>query len=314
MQQLRASAPGSLMLMGEYAVLDGKPAISCAINQRIIVTLSQRYDENVEIHSALLGSYSTTMTDLTIKPPFQFVLGVLKHFEGRIKRGFDIEITSEFSDQVGLGSSAAVTVATLAAIISSMGVRMSAIDLIRQGRQIVRSIQGMGSGADIAAAVHGGVVSYQAKPLSAEKLSIKPPITVLYCGYKTKTVDAIKHVEKKFAAHSNLLRALYASIGQCSLDALQALRKEDWQRFANIMNIQQGLMESLGVSTPLIQEMICDLRSQSKVQGAKISGSGMGDCVIGLQMNKGYQYIGSSADVQSIPVEVTLQGVQCEKI
>lgn len=314
MQQLRVSAPGSLMLMGEYAVLEGKPAISCAINRRITVTLSQRFDEVVEIQSDLHGRHTTDLSNLKIERPFHFILGVLKHFEGRIRRGYDIHVASDFSDQVGLGSSAAVTVAMLAGIVTSMGVRISPIDLLRQGRNIVRSIQGVGSGADIAAAVHGGVVSYQSQPLSAEKLFIKPPITVLYCGYKTPTVEAIDRVQKKFAANNSLLRTIYNCIGHCSVDALQALRKEDWAKFANIMNVQQGLMESLGVSNTLIQEMIGDLRSQSNTGGAKISGSGMGDCVIGLDLKQGYQYIGSSEAVRSIPVEVTLQGVQCEKI
>ena len=55
--QLKASAPGSLMLMGEHAVLHGKKALVCAIDQRISVSLTPREDARISIVSAL-GEYS----------------------------------------------------------------------------------------------------------------------------------------------------------------------------------------------------------------------------------------------------------------
>ncbi|TAK77140.1 MAG: hypothetical protein EPO11_03090, partial [Gammaproteobacteria bacterium] len=176
--QLKASAPGSLMLLGEYAVLYGKPALVCAVDKRITVTLTPRTDERIEIHSELHGHYATTLSDVTIEKPFQFVLGALKHYQTRLKRGCDIKIVSDFSDQVGLGSSAAVTAATLAAIITWLNIKISPLELIRQGRDVIRQVQGMGSGADIAAAILGGIVGYQPQPLSAEKLSTLHPISV----------------------------------------------------------------------------------------------------------------------------------------
>src|SRR5689334_7689388 len=111
----RASAPGSLMLLGEYAVLYGKPAIVCAVEKRMTVTLTPRTDQRIIIDSARLGHYETDLATLKIEKPFLFVLGALKHFQTKCRRGFNIEITAEFCDQIGFGSSAAVTVATLAA-------------------------------------------------------------------------------------------------------------------------------------------------------------------------------------------------------
>src|SRR3990167_7396944 len=114
--QFNASAPGSLMLLGEYAVLHGKPALVCAVDKRINVILTPRRDTTITIHSELLGDYQTDLLQLKIEKPFHFVLGALKHNQAKLKRGCDIEINSAFSDKVGLGSSAAVTIATLAAI------------------------------------------------------------------------------------------------------------------------------------------------------------------------------------------------------
>lgn len=310
----KASAPGSVMLLGEYGVLFGKPALVCAVDKRIHVTLTPRYDTAINIHSDLHGTYSTELNALQIEKPFQFVLGAIKQYQQKLRRGCDIEITSEFSDQVGLGSSAAVTVATLAALALWLDVRVSPIDMVRQGRNVVRECQGLGSGADIAASVYGGVVYYQSQPLAAEKLAVKLPLSLFYIGFKTPTVEAVKRVQTYFANYPQVFKQLCASIGQCAQDGMQLIRRNDWSKLGEVMNIQQGLMEALGVSMPVIQHVTQVLRNQNGISGAKISGSGLGDCVIGLgDAAADIQFDGEYAGIQPIPVEMTLHGVQGEK-
>jgi len=310
----KASAPGSLMLLGEYAVLHGKHALVCAVDKRITVTLTPRVDDQIQIHSAL-GQYAARLSELTVEKPFQFVLGALKHYQPRLRRGCDIKIEAGFSDKIGLGSSAAVTIATLATLITWLDIRISPLEMVRQGRNIVRQIQGIGSGADIAASVYGGMVSYQAHPLAAEKIAMTHPLTLLYSGFKTPTAEAIQRVQQYFSAHPQLFRHISNSIGQCALEGIQLVRKEDWKSLGHIMNIQQGMMEAIGVNLPILNDLILDLRQQKNIWGAKISGSGLGDCVIGLgEMSDTYTYSGSHSGVQAIPVTMTLQGVQCEKI
>jgi mevalonate kinase len=252
---------------------------------------------------------------MKIEKPFHFVLGALQQYRAKIKCGCDIHIVSEFSDKVGLGSSAAVTVATLAALMTWLNVRLSPLDLVRQGREVVRQIQGVGSGADIAASIYGGMVGYQAQPLFAENFFVTHPLTALYAGFKTPTVDAIKQVQQHFLVYPNLFRHLTASIGQCAIEGIQLVRKENWAKLGEIMNVQQGLMESLGVGMPLLREMVDDLRKQPGMLGAKMSGSGLGDCVVGLgSLPPHYTYAGHHSGVQHIPIEMALRGVYCEKI
>ena len=303
----KASAPGSLMLLGEYAVLHGKQAIVCAVNKRITVSLTPRADQQITIHSPTIGSYTTQLQQLTIEKPFQFVLGALKHCQSKLRQGCDMNITSDISDQMGLGSSAAVTVATLLALTTWFNMKIAPLDLIRQGRHVVHQVQGVGSGADIAASVYGGMVGYQCQPMYAEKFSVTHPITVMYAGFKTPTVDVIKQVHDRFAHHSNIFQHICHSIGQCATDGIYAIRKKDWGRLGEIMSIQQGMLEALGVSMPALRILLDHLRSEAGILGAKISGSGLGDCVVGL---------GSASHqlTQLIPIEMTSHGAQCEKI
>ena len=112
---LTASAPGSLMLLGEHAVLHGRRALVSSVHQRLSVTLSVRADRMVGIHSAL-GTHQTPLDELAPHPKFRFVLAALATTTPRLERGLDLHIASEFSDQIGFGSSAAVTVATVAVL------------------------------------------------------------------------------------------------------------------------------------------------------------------------------------------------------
>lgn len=311
----KASAPGSLMLLGEYAVLHGKHAVICAVDKRITVIITPRADDLVTIQSDKLGYYSTRVAAMEIEKPFHFVLGALKQYEAIMKFGCDIVIESEFSDKVGLGSSAAVTVATLAALAQWFRIRVVTLNLVRQGRKVIRQVQGVGSGADVAASVYGGIIGYQAQPLSVEKFTDVHPLTILYSGKKTPTVDAIKHVQEKFEAYPDIFRSMMNSIGQCAFEGMQLARKGKWLEFGQVMDMQQGLMESLGVSDLLLRYMLEDLRSKKEILGVKISGSGLGDCIIGLGLlPEKNNYIGERNGIQRIVADMTLQGVHCEKI
>jgi mevalonate kinase len=311
----KASAPGSLMLLGEYAVLYGKHALVTAINKRITVKLTPRRDREVTIRSSLLGEYKTDLSRLSIEKPFQYVLGVLTYYQAKLKFGCDIEIESEFSDQVGLGSSAAVTVATLANVLAWLKVKMTALDFVRQGKNIVQLVQGVGSGADIAASVYGGAVKFQSQPLTVEKFDVTFPLTVLYSGFKTPTKDAILQVKNRFAKHLSLFTSITNSIGQCAIEGASTLRCRDLQKLGEIMNIQQGMMEALGVSTIQLQQMVYELRSLSGILGAKISGSGLGDCVIGLStLPQIYTAKSVNDGIKQIFVEMSLKGIEGEKI
>lgn len=297
-----ASAPGSLMLLGEYGVLYGKPALVCAIDKRIRVRLHPRTDQDINITS-VLGQFSTTVSTLSIEKPFQFILGVLTHFQSELPAGCDIEIISEFSSQIGFGSSAAVTAAMLAIMNHWLPLSYSSLELARFGRTIIRNVQGQGSGADVAACIMGGIVYYRAEPFSIEKLSVLHPLTAVYSGSKLPTPAAISKVEQAFANQRSLFQSILDTIGKCAEAGKQAILRQDWSQFGEIMNAQQKSMDALGVTTPILQEIIYNLRGINGMLGAKISGSGFGDCVIGL---------GSLSENDS-NIQMTDRGVVCEQ-
>ena len=294
------------MLLGEHAVLHGQHALVCALDKRITVTLTPRDDQQVIITSQH-GQFATQLSHITLTKPFQFVLGALQHYRAYLKTGCDVVIESGFSDQIGFGSSAAVTVAMVAVIRSWLSRSVAQTTLLREARTVVRSVQGLGSGADVAASVYGGVVAYRAQPLQVENFSHVHPITVIYSGYKTPTVDVVKRVQQAFISHPELLQQIYISIGACTTRAIQLLREQNLAACGEMMNIQQGMMEALGVSTPFLNAIITTLRQQPGMSGAKISGSGLGDCIIGWGADTAPAF--TERHVRVIPTTISTLGV-----
>ncbi len=276
-----ASAPASLKLLGEYAVLFNQPAIVCAANRRITAKLEPRSDDTIFISSSL-GSHTTNTRNISIVKPLQFVLATLKHFSGLMPSGCNIVIESEFSDTVGLGSSAATTVACVAVIVKWLGLSMTNIELLRLTHEIVLEIQSVASGADLAASIFGGVISYQKEPLEVVKLTNIPEITLVYSGGKTTTSVSVSRVDEVFSELRDLQSQIHQAIGACSRKAVNAIQEGDWVSLGKLFNIHHGLQEALCSGTAGLSSIVYKLREYDTIFGAKISGSGFGDCAVAL--------------------------------
>lgn len=282
LRAVQASAPGSLMLMGEHAVLRGQPALVCAVSKRMKITLTPSAGKAVVLHSAL-GEHETTLDELAPNESFRFVLGAIRACREGLTQGFELDIKSEMSHQMGLGSSAAVTVAVLAALAGAQGRKPDPKCLLECGTKIIRKVQGgVGSGADVAASTYGGCLRFQAEPPAAAKLPGVPPLTVLFSGSKTPTPEVIALVEENRKKQPELFTELDVLIGDTVKRAFEAAGRGDWETLGGLLNINQGLMDALGVNNAKLAELVYALREDPNIHGSKISGSGLGDCVVGL--------------------------------
>jgi mevalonate kinase len=302
---ITASAPGKLMLLGEHAVLHGRLAVVCAVNQRITVELTPRQDDAVHIQSEL-GTFAGRIDALSPERPFRFVIAAL--IAGGIPGGCDLAIHSDFSDQVGLGSSAAVTVAVCAATDAWLGRETDPLDLVRRARDVVRTVQGgAGSGADVAASVFGGTLAYRADPLEITPLAADPQLTVVYSGSKTPTPEVIAIVDAQLAAEPDRVKAIFDDMNAASDAAALAVNEGDWAAFGRQLNAGGDLMTRLNLNTADITAIVAALDQQPDITGAKISGSGLGDCVIGLGT------IDDTFPFSTLSLTVSPRGVEVEQ-
>lgn len=173
------SAPGKLFLVGEYAVLEGAPAILSAVNRRAHVKLADAAGDHWLFTARNLGlsrlKLDTAGTAGRHHPAgssdklrvFNAVRRQVNAYLPHELPPLEVHIdTSDFardSHKLGLGSSAAVAAALTTALLAHAGVRPER-DLIEQlAIQAHKNAQdGRGSGGDVATAVHGGTIRYTA--------------------------------------------------------------------------------------------------------------------------------------------------------
>lgn len=179
-----AGAPGKLVLIGEYAVLDGAPAIVTAVDRRAQVTVEQAAACRVQalgpgIEPAafrLAGDGTLEWQTDGAAEDYRLLVAVTETLAERAPlptdRPFQIRLdTSAFysdADKLGLGSSAALTVALTAALCRHFG-RTFENALAYEAHRRLQG--GEGSGLDIAASIAGGVIRFVAgDPPSVERL------------------------------------------------------------------------------------------------------------------------------------------------
>ena len=300
------SAPGSLMISGEHAVLHNHPALVGAVSRRVTVALYPRYDRRIEIYSAL-GRRGMSLAQIDASRPFHFIGEILKRYAGSFECGFDLVIDADFPHDTGLGSSSAVTVATLTAVLTvTMSRAPERERVMRESVDIIRAVQGRGSGADVAASVFGGILLYRQSPEIMRQHTALPPLTLVYAGYKTPTPEVIRIVEEKRRASADGFKTIFDRFNIFTLAADKAISDQDWSALGNALSRGQLIMEMLGVCDAALADILAKLSADSGIYGAKISGSGLGDCVIGIGT------FGGEIPYRIIPVEFSLRGLEVE--
>ncbi len=163
-----ASAPGKVVLSGEYAVLDGAPAICLAVNRFAQVGMSSVDGDTSSVsapgYTETMGRFRFTGGDLVWldgQREFAVLDSVFRSSDIGLSAGFFIILdTTEFIDpatqqKMGIGSSAALTVALCAALKNS-------VDVGALARRAHSRLQGgVGSGVDVACSLSGGLIEYR---------------------------------------------------------------------------------------------------------------------------------------------------------
>jgi mevalonate kinase len=268
---IQTSAPGKLLLLGDYAVVYNNPCLVTAVDKRLYVEADLIEAEEDEIITPQVKES-------------RFVLETIAHFKSvfSIRKSVRIKTQGDFSHQVGLGSSSAVTVATLEALNQLFETKLQKRQLFDMCYAVTLSIQGVGSGFDIAAAVYGGTQYYVTGGKIIETLSIKKlPLIVGYSGIKADTPFFIRKVAEAFKYKQKELNTIFTSITSLVEEARIGLESSDYEKTGLCMTKNHFLLQKLGVSIPKLDEMV-SASNLAGAWGSKLSGAGGGDCMIAL--------------------------------
>jgi len=322
MQSITTSAPGKLLLMGEHAVVFDHPCIVTAVNHRMKIRLFLTDDNQMTLNApdVEVMNYQKSVSSLVshdMPKGAQFVEIAVRNFfqTYHLKQGINITSTSDFSSQFGFGSSSAVTVATIKALSEIFDKSMSDRELFDLSYKTVLDIQGKGSGFDVAAAVYGGTLFFVTGGKRIEPISVQNiPLVVGYTGVKADTVKIIERVKKIADQYPIFVEGIYGLIEELVKEAKTCLEKNNFAEFGKLMIMNQGLLESLGVSTEKLSQMNSGA-IKAGAYGAKLSGAGGGDCMIAVAPEEKRSEVSTAIEKSGgtiIDVQTNTNGIRVE--
>jgi mevalonate kinase len=232
-------------------------------------------------------AYSKTIKDLggkDVPKAVAFVEMLYKRFLEQYPqdRGIIVKTRSDFSSSFGFGSSSAVTVAFAKALLGLYAIEMTNKALFDLCYAAVLDVQGVGSGFDLAAAIWGGTIFYEAPARVVEPVDIDGmAIIVGYTGVKADTATIVRMVGEMRRQEPIRVNGVLEEIAKISNDARKAIVDRDWEFLGILMQQNQMLLRQLDVSTAKLEALI-RASEQAGAWGAKLSGAGGGDCMIAL--------------------------------
>jgi phosphomevalonate kinase len=326
---ITARAPGKLLLLGEYAVLEGAPALVMAVDRWAEVTI-ENHQEGVWLFSSLPSWASPIRLSFTkdgrisahrtVPESILRQLGPVRavfarawrradwKFLGREgmrvgidTRGFALEGSGA---KLGLGSSAALTVALLAALwrVGSPvpGRVLARENLFREAFDSHRRAQkGAGSGADVAASVYGGIVRYEmGKGRASGPAIMRAPdlprgvsLAVVWSGKPASTPYLLGQLRDFRRRDSSAYRRAMADLAETSTLGCEAYMSGDAPHFLESVERVYDRLDILGRKGG-IDIISCEHREASRTvkdHGGvyKPSGAGGGDLGVAFFAKKG---------------------------
>lgn len=275
-----ATAPGKAILLGEHAVVFGEPAIAVALDLTTKVSIEVA-GERSHVNGRPLSHKAHSYLYEAVKLLWD-------------QRGLDIKVESGLPSAAGLGSSAALTVAFVAALSGIRG-DFSEEAVARRAYEVESSAQaGRASPTDTSTATHGGAILVD-KERGGKLLwrisrgerswflheTPSPDLTLVigYTGERGRTAEQVAKVAS-FVEHNALGRDVIKDIGRVTRQGRDALAGGDLKRLGALMNRNHDLLHILGVSTPRLDGLVEAARPHSF--GAKLTGAGGGGCMIAL--------------------------------
>jgi mevalonate kinase len=276
-------------LFGEHAVVYGKPGIAMAIKPRVFVTVRD------------------TKRPQRAKSPY-----IDSCFEAMDVMG-SVYINSQIPSSSGLGSSAAVTVATLSAINDEFKMNKTREDIANMAFEIEKKVQkGRASPTDTTVSTYGGIVL-----ISGGSRRRLPPQTIhLVVGdslFSHSTARMVEQVGELKESHPNIVDPVLDAIEGVSMSAIHHLSNP--RELGRYMNMNHALLEVLGVGHPQLAKMVLAARNAGAF-GAKITGAGGGGCMIALcpkQLKHRVAGAIEACEARAIVTSIDTEGVRKEK-
>jgi phosphomevalonate kinase len=314
MKRVLARAPGKAVLLGEYAVVHGTPALAMAVDRYAHITLESCAADQCRVSAPQLqiepvgfelaeGGRLQWDVNSPGWPALKQTASLLSYLHGLVCERFsdpgpfrvEIDTTELFIQdrgrpvKLGLGSSSAVAVALDAGLRSfaggqqQSGLSMRALDrLLRPYR---RGQDGRGSGIDLATSLCGGVIRYQRQGEGCEVHRVVLPEAIgllfVWTGQAASTSSLLSIYQRWRDDHPDQSGAILAQMQQACETAWQAIDRGDGEALVEQFGVYGRIMGTMGslMGAPVLGAEHARIQAEAERRGLayKPCGAGVGD-------------------------------------
>ena len=279
-----ATAPGKVILVGEHAVVYGRPAIAAPVWQTVATAtiVPAAPGSGCHIIAPDVG-LALRLADAGDDEPLAVVtrlalarLGITRAPDWQITLHSDIPIAS------GMGSGAALSTALVRAVMLGAGHAAEPAEVSDLVYESERFYHGTPSGIDNTVVAYGMPIWF-VKGQPPEPFVPAQPISLAIAdsGIRSPTKETVGDVRRAWSEDPARYEDIFDEIGRTVLDARHALEAGDSLELGRVMDANQTLLERLDVSSPVLATLIGAARKAGAL-GAKLSGGGRGGNMIAL--------------------------------
>lgn len=316
---ITVSAPGKINLLGEHVVVYGEPALLAAIDKRLYVKVKSQKSK-IKSHEEIRvnSPEKDNLVWETIKV-FQ------KSFSIDNLPPLEITITSQIPTGSGLGSSAALSAATIGGLMKFIKNIWNPNKINELSFEVEKIAHGNPSGADNTTIVFGGLVWFRREfdflksiwslPISAYKF---PNFLLLDSGRpKETTKDMVLKVANLYKKKKRRFDEIFKDQELQTKELLLAFKNGDNSKMLSAIKKGEHNLENLGIVGNFAKKIIREIEGVDGV--AKICGAGgikkgSGILLVFHKHLSKIETIGKKYNLPILPVKLGEEGIRIEQL
>jgi len=273
------SAHAKAILFGEHAVVYGAPAITIPIHELEAKVRVESAPSGVRIESELFSG-DAAVAPANLLPVITAINAALAHVKAP-NAALRVQILSAIPHSRGLGSSAAVAAAVARAISNWAGARLETAALYDIVQQAERVAHGNPSGLDSRAVTAEGTIRFDFGAVSPLHIGAPLNFVLADTGIAGSTAEAVGGVRSRRDLDPARMDSLIARLAEIAEGSVADLANGDRPAIGARMQEAHELLNHVGVSSSALNALV-DTAHSAGALGAKLTGGGLGGCIIAL--------------------------------
>jgi hydroxymethylglutaryl-CoA reductase len=275
---------GKVILLGEHAVVYGTHALAAPVPLAIEAQAQDGEKDGVELLIPRWGVEERWSPHAEPRHSLQASVNLILQKLELTRRKTRIEVFPQVPRAMGLGGSAALAVAVIRAVSAHFKLGLTDEAVNELAFECEKIAHGTPSGIDNTMATYGRLLLYKrgAPPLMRELTVPRPiPIVIGVSGVESLTAKMVAKVRSAYDRHERMYRRIFDELDTLAQQAAVALEAYHLEELGELMNVAQGLLNALGVSSWELEELV-EIARNNGALGAKLTGGGGGGSMIAL--------------------------------